>query len=260
MSGTVTNPLKTWLTNANGAELQMTVMETARGDLQGLFSSQLDAVPDAIIIPILFKIYWSIMCAQRCIPGFRHNDLKPDNILLLPSCERTPDIFRMDRTQNPFVFKSSGDQPIIIDFGWSYYDSIPGGFRPPTRPGQTTCGMSPDRDYYYDVFTFVRRFMRTPSLANKVSPLIREHFSRLVNPIFFQHTISTSINTLDRFDLGAFTQRYGPDDPCVQFYSAQRLHVNYIHDVVLQDPLFYPYRQSQVAVDGRVWTLPGFHQ
>lgn len=118
----------------------------------------------------ILQTVWTLAVLQKTFPGFRHNDLKLDNILIDFKAE--PLFIKF----NTHKFKIKGIFIKISDFD---YTNIPDHITNPkvTDPDSKTFGCTPDKRDHYDLHIFLnslwsRRKWLPPSITKWVETIV----------------------------------------------------------------------------------------
>lgn len=226
----------------------------------------------------LFKIYWSIFCAQQTMGSYRHNDLHTGNVVTtrVPSHKDTVDVFHLDDERTYYIPLTPIDgeyiQPIIIDYGHTDTTVVHDKFRHRNRmknisylygmrPVGTTHGKD---DYIYDLLIFIRTIYKHHGDA--LSTEIKNHFRRILGSYLLEYEHGGKYNTQypERFSYVKFIDEHNNHEQTKtyqEFNRLSKLGPDVWTQHVFNDELFREYLQdTSVPVDDtdRVWMVPKY--
>jgi hypothetical protein len=119
---------------------------------------------DDFLRTFIFQIMYSIACAQRMIPGWRHNDLSTNNILT-KKIQKTSAKYDVDGKS---FFTSWDRSVVIIDYDFVHAD-IPKLDNHRVRSGQFK--VLPDKNASYDTHFFLKSVLKCLSKNTNKSDL-----------------------------------------------------------------------------------------
>lgn len=147
-----------------------------------------DKVPENVLYSTALQVLLAVAIAQRK-KRVSHYDLHSFNIMMKKCDENAVFLYVLDEN-NQFCVPTNGWYPVIIDFGFSYSDSLNDGPLYPSM-GHTSVGFTSDR---YDWVTDAKLFLVTVSyeIKGKRDTKMAKRFRRIVKNMFFPLDIEWS--------------------------------------------------------------------
>ena len=197
---------------------------------------------------IMFEVFWSIYAAQLYVQGFRHNDLKPDNIMIKPikDIQRQYHYYSFTSRSNKLKKCNSEEMPIIIDFGVSSSTLTRTERSLPLSSTEHAAGCRSSTDYAYDVFFFCVTLKH--ALTHYVTT---QHINNIKDILEFLGFITDNISTLER-------DQHTPENlhRSHQRYQTWMKNRHFIRNVVLDHKIFTEMEsRSEKDVIGVMWTI-----
>jgi hypothetical protein len=189
---------------------------------------------------IMFEVFWSIYAAQMYVPGFRHNDLKLDNIMVRTESMLQRQYHYTSFQGIPKVKKcNQPEMPIIIDFGIS--SSILTRQDQDFSDTERDAGCRRTRDYAYDVFFFC--------LVLKIH--LKKHRMTVDTGIMnFLEKITGRIDKIIRPD--HTPEKLRQSHPS---YASWMNNRHFIRDVILDDEIFSILGRKDSSPISGMWTI-----
>ena len=172
---------------------------------------------------LLFQIVFTLACIQTHYPTFRHNDLKPNNILV--SRRPAPTRYRLDQTE--FHVPATNLQLMLWDYDFASIEGVVQN-KKTVQKWTRRLNITPRMHRYYDIHYF---------------------FNSLDQDAFYPHLLDPggAPDEVQRFIRRVLPEQYSSRSTVDKKVLKSRrllLDVEYVTptDLIMRDPFFGPYR------------------
>lgn len=210
------------------------------------------------LVHIVFDVLWSVYAAQIYVDGFRHNDLKANNIMVRSS--NSTNLFQTSRVQDGGHQQFFIDRTVstgIIDLGLSHTNLSSKFSRTKALPGT---GIHYELDYAADpIFFLCDLQLSIQTIASKRKQVPSAHVMDCVNFIdSILHGFRLAGGRQDRFDFNAKKRSRSNPLPSalIDWYRVQRKNPVMIPQHILSHTYFNGIRDHRnLTPSTRVWTV-----